>query len=220
MVDNPMPPKSTRKGGTTPSIVKRPFKHQEPLCFDGARERMARFIRDGGLALPKEWAQVNQESFAPLADINTEGMLTMDSQDAIGNTPVQRAYVEGIMPPDAAAAYVNWINLNTNIVALPTTIIYSDDIRVLKAGDDAMAVAGVAVTRERRGRGRWNFTTTISPFETRTWEEAATEMRSWGGLLPNKDFVFVNTFDPIWGRSALAEDGLFATVIRALRASR
>ena len=171
---------------------------------------MARFIRDGGLVLPEGWSQVDPSSFALLADINTEGMLTADSQDAIDPHPVQRAYVSGFMLPAHAAQFIRWLNMHTDKVAFVLTSLYSVNCVGYKA------MPGITVTKTLDGQSF----TAIPPVIVDSWDRMAHEMRVSYGVLPRKDLVQVECFDPVWGRSAVSTDGLFHAVVNALKQSR
>jgi hypothetical protein len=196
-----------------------PTTRQTPLPFHAARERMSRFIRNGGLALPKEWSQVHASSFPFLADINAGGMLTGDSQDAIDSVPIERAYVEGYMLPGHARAYIKWINMNTDKVALIVSVFYSDDTTVRHCLKDFEYAPGITVTRARGDGGEWRAVSSIVPAIKATWKSMKDEMREWYGMRPRRDVVLVETFDPVWGRSAVTRDGLFPAAVTALRSS-
>jgi len=220
------PPKA--KGARMPPNVKaahefhpgRPFLHETPLPYHEARARMAKHIRNGGLAVPQKWDQINPASFSLLADINDGGMLTTDSQDAIDPVPVQRAYVEGLMLPEQARAYIKWLNVNTEMVAFAMDVMYSDNSRATSEVYNSLLGLGIAVTRTREGAaaGEWMRTTSVAPVAADKWDRMAFEMRVAFGLLPQKDeVVFVISFDPVWGRAASSKGGLFPAVIRALK---
>ena len=183
---------------------------------------MARHIRSGGLAMPKDWDQVDPASFALLADINDAGMLTTNSQDAIEPLPVQRAYVDGLMLPAQARAYIKWLNVNTDMVAFASSMLYSDNSRATSEVFKSLPGLGIAVTRTREGaaKGEWLRTTSVMPAVANSWGRAAFEMRAVFGLLPSKDVVNVTSFDPKWGRSAVSKDGLFPAVVRALKTNQ
>lgn len=214
-----MPPKTKKP----PSVVDfvHPFKNLRPLPFHAARQRMAEHIRGGGLVVPKEYAQADPSSFSLLAVINEGGMLTTNSQDAIEPLPVQRAYVEGLMLPVHARAYLRWITVNTGMVAFAPTVTYCDNGRAAGVVDNTLPAVGIAVTRKREGAaaGEWKRASNLKAAFGSTWEHEAKMMINVYGMLPRKDAVLVCTFDPVWGRSALSKDGLFPAVIHALRVS-
>jgi len=178
---------------------------------------MAKHIRAGGLKDDPENSQVLPPSFAPLAAMNDAGLLTVDSQDAPDAT--QRAYVDGLMPSKRAEALVDWLNLNTDMVAI-VPVEHEVPRRLSHIQPPHPQGMGVALTRHLFPGKIWRRTTHVRTHmvlgpgsnENMQVEEA-------GLSEPDPDLVSVTCFDPKWGRSATSSDGLFGHVIRALVAS-
>lgn len=179
------------------------------LPFEGACKRMAVYIRGGGLSVDAEWDQVKPKMWEPLALINEGGYLTVDSQDAICTT-TQRAYVEGIMRLDHAKVFVARFNMAGDKVALVQTLVEDD------AG---IPWIPVPVTR-RKVDGVWAAKTNCPLFGN--LRESVRYRQFEGGFKPKKnerrmEFVNVDCFDPVWGRSALVRDGLLHCMLSALK---
>jgi hypothetical protein len=176
---------------------------------------MARHIRGGGLQMGPEWSQVASASFAPLAAMNDAGLLTVDSQDAPDAT--QRAYVEGFMPSTRAEALVDWVNLNTDVVAI---VPVEDEVARGQKGVAYPQGMGIALTRHLFPRKTWRKTTHVFTYLPVAPGDIDIPMAEAGLSKRLPDLVTVFCFDPQWGRSATsASDGLFGKVNRGLAAS-
>lgn len=183
--------------------------------FDHQAARMAEFIRKGGLNAGPGWSQVKPMSYEPLAKINDQGMITVNSQDGIaehfdGRTFEMRPYVYGFMKRDHASEFVSRFNMYTDMVAMLLGPVRSMDrwirdnsyIIMTRVKDSEYYGAPIPVYWRPSG-----------------YEEDKTHRRIGAGLSASNDAVMVMCFDPKWNRRATNSKGtgLFDLVAKHLK---
>ena len=176
------------------------------LPFDQARERMARYIERGNLSKRSDSGgeQSSREVAAQLAKMNRMGFLTHNSQ---AGDEGERAAVYGLMKHDRARAFTQLMNRMGDkvafIIAEVPNGVREQAIILTKTGD-TMAPEVIYFKA-------W---TAMNSSMSKKMQKIDAFMK------PSRDVVNVVAFDPQWGRSTLAPDGLMQAIMAALEATK
>jgi hypothetical protein len=176
------------------------------LPFDQARERMARYIERGNLSERSDSSgqQSSREVAEQLAKVNRMGFLTHDSQ---AGDEGERATVQGLMRYDRACAFTQLLNRMGDKVAFITAEVPNgvreENIILTKTGD--------TMTLEEIYYKGW---TAMNGPSSKDMQKSDAYMK------PTRDVVNVVAFDPQWGRSIMAPDGLMKSIVAALEATK
>jgi hypothetical protein len=129
----------------------------------------------------------------------------------------QRAYLCGLMKPDAASRFIRWINTNTDKHAFSPTLLGKNNEQMPPKGEKVILVTeSVVGPTKETAIPQYPLTTLFTDITSVIMEET----RRFSGIKDDiSSLRFVNVFDPVFGRRDTSPDGLYADVLRGLRES-
>jgi len=129
----------------------------------------------------------------------------------------QRAYLCGLMKPDAASRFISWINTNTDKHAFSPTLLGKNNEQMPQKGEKVILVTESVVGPTKETAIPQYPLTTLFTYITPIIME---ETRRFSGIKDDiSSLRFVNIFDPVFGRRDTSPDGLYRDVLRGLRES-
>ena len=125
----------------------------------------------------------------------------------------ERAYLSGFMKHPAALKLVNYLNTYTDKVAFITMVVPTEVEEYLRAtkGNITVTVEASAKTPEKVT----NFTTATAAPQFID-ESGLTFMKASLNIRDDVEVDYVMCFDPVYGRLASSNDGLYADVLKGL----
>jgi len=175
------------------------------LRFDAATKAMAKHLKSSDFS-SREDAATTLGSVNTLQRINLAGFITTNSQEGVISKDIrERAYLSGWMRKKRATEFTEWINLNTDKVAW-----------VVAAGTGPEHYVGIAVTAQRE-KSKWR------QFSSLTWaapKDVIAGQKKDARLAAREDAVWIETFDPTYGRSASSNSGLYSDILKGLHRCR
>lgn len=180
-------------------------KRKRQVAFEDALELSVENLQSAEFA-GREDAQETLQSLPQLVQINELGFLTIDSQEGVIEEKMrERAYVSGFMMRPRARGLLKFVALN------------SDKLFTITPIDKESKLSHPQYDRDER------IPLTIDNNQVHTTESAVLpktvfeQFRKEAHIKPNKDLVHVFALDPVWGRRANAQDGLWTILINGLR---
>lgn len=178
------------------------------MRFHDAQTRMAGVIREGGLKQSVGMSQSPQRMWKSLVVLNEGGIITIDSQP--GDSPDERAYIDGFMMEPHAMRYVELLNRESDMVAM-----------ILRPGSRWLE-SNIVLTRSGIAGKRTGETRLPLYMDRKTYSHLKSSFREQGGgagIDTDIKAVLVCTFDPRWGRDAMSRGGLIKCMKRAINGS-
>jgi hypothetical protein len=153
----------------------------------------ARSILTGRYA--NKHTKFDDKSWPPLAAFNVAGFITFDCQDA--KTRSQRSYVDGFMPKKSAMEFSDALNTSSNMVSIviPVGATWDDCSRIAMHTERAIIANQIPMHIDKD-----------------VFLHFARQIDMSLDMLTEENAVILRCFDPVWGRSALDEHGLFKSV--------
>jgi len=127
----------------------------------------------------------------------------------------ERAYLCGLMKPEAGHRFIHWMNTYTDKKAFSPTLLGNSN----EQSYDSILVTEFLVgpTKETATEPDWSPQTTLLLSITPVMME---ETRHGTGVKDDiSSLLYVNVYDPVFGRRDTSPDGLYADVLRGLRES-
>ena len=154
--------------------------------------------------------------------VNAAGLLTYVSSAGRDKEPLvtrratsvpdimsERAMLGGFMVRDVALSFVDWINTNTDKVAIiPVYVKSRKSINI----DNDVPIAIAMIHKGSKKEAFFYINGYMTP-------EIESSNREEVHLSPDVDVLSVTIFDPQWGRHAWIKDGLINDVLAGLKAS-
>ena len=129
----------------------------------------------------------------------------------------QRAYLSGFMKPKESFEFVDWINIYTDKVAFIVAVIPEDIDEHIRRSTSAIAVTVETGSKTKLPNNPTDYKK-FSIMPQFIDEETFESIKRSSNIKSDIDVYFVTVFDPKYGRLASSKDGLYADVLKALKA--
>ena len=197
------------------------------LSFSEAQEWLIKHL-DSAAFKKRENAEDTISSIPILQKIVKEGMITENSQEGTVSSGFnkitkvyykekQRAYLSGFMKPKESFEFVDWINIYTDKVAFIVAVIPEDIDEHIRRSTSAIAVTVETGSKTKLPNNPTDYKK-ISIMPQFIDEETFESIKRSSNIKSDIDVYFVTVFDPKYGRLASSKDGLYADVLKALKA--
>ena len=207
-------------------LMKELYPHLE-LSFADAQEWLIQHLNSPAFK-KRENAEDTISSIPLLQKIVKEGMITQNSQEGtissgynkitkIFYKEKQRAYLSGFMKPKESFKFVDWINTYTDKVAFVTAVVsidVDDDLRNTTTPIAVTVSTGSNTKLPENPNDYKKFSVMPQFFDEETFES----IKRGSNIRNDVNVYFVNVFDPKYGRLASSKDGLYADVLKGLKA--
>jgi hypothetical protein len=140
-----------------------------------------------------------KSSWNALSRFNAAGLITFDCQDARDRS--QRTYIDGFMTKDDALKLSDSFNTSSNHVSIvvPTVNSWHRCSRIAMCTERAIIENQIPYACRQRCVLHFAYQVGLSP-----------------EVLESENIVIFRCFDPVWGRGATVEQGLYTTVFTIL----
>jgi len=146
-------------------------------------------------------------TYVSSAGRNKEPLVT--TEGALPDIMSERAMLGGFMLRDVALSFIDWINTNTDKVAIIP--VYVKGRRSINIEND-VPIAIAMIHKGSKKEAFFYINGYITP-------EIESSNREELHLSPDVDVLSVTIFDPKWGRHSWLKDGLINDVLAGLKAS-
>lgn len=203
------------------------------MTFEEAQEVMVNYL-SGEEFQTRPDANTTVPVIGTLLEMNRIGLITIGSQAGVTEKGVhedgtsyfmnERSEVGGFMRESQCGAVVDWINSRTDKIAvrvnvLPTAATAINN-NINKNDIPAFNPPGsrIAITIEGKNETDvYPFSSVATVIDKETFDHYRRSMFHGKGTITDEDVCIVEFIDPVYGRGATTEKGLFTEVLQAMK---